>query len=193
MEKQGAKAGKEQGGLGAQGQAVALHQNGNQHRGPKHGEHVLQAQHQHPGRPQGAGVPNGHLSNGRVFFFHLLFSSPQGKPQKKYRHFRRYHRDDPSNPWLGTAAADMTIPPFPCFPLLYRSRPVIARLFPSPHKRTAPGGSGSLAIYPLAGTRSRVASRRAWASWSTSCRVFSGPKDIRSTPSRTPLDRCMAA
>lgn len=81
MEKQGAKAGKEQGGLGAQGQAVALHQNGNQHRGPKHGEHVLQAQHQHPGRPQVQGVPNGRLS--MVVSFSFIFSSPLPRENRK--------------------------------------------------------------------------------------------------------------
>ena len=41
---------KQQGGLDGQGQAVALDQDGHQHRGAEHGEQVLQAQHQHLGQ-----------------------------------------------------------------------------------------------------------------------------------------------
>ena len=43
MEQQGAQTGHQQGGLDAQGQAVALNQNGHQHGGAKHGEQMLQA------------------------------------------------------------------------------------------------------------------------------------------------------
>ena len=43
MEQQGAQTGHQQGGLDAQGQAVALNQNGYQHGGAKHGEQMLQA------------------------------------------------------------------------------------------------------------------------------------------------------
>ena len=70
MEEQGAETGKEQGGLDVQGQAVALHQNGNQNSGAKHGKHVLQAQDQHSGNTQLTGVPNGSLANGGILFFH---------------------------------------------------------------------------------------------------------------------------
>ena len=59
MEKQGAHAGKEQGGLDGQGQSVALDQNGHQHGGPKHGKHVLKAQNQHLGQAQLPGVADG--------------------------------------------------------------------------------------------------------------------------------------
>lgn len=44
-----------------------------------------------------------------------------------------------------------------------------------------------------AGSSTWVAVPRAWASRSTSSWVFSGPKDTRSIPSRTGLDRPMAA
>ena len=43
VEQQGAQTGHQQGGLDAQGQAVALNQNGHQHGGAKHGEQMLQA------------------------------------------------------------------------------------------------------------------------------------------------------
>ena len=43
MEQQSAQTGHQQGSLDAQGQAVALNQNGYQHGGAKHGEQMLQA------------------------------------------------------------------------------------------------------------------------------------------------------
>ena len=59
MEQQRTQTRKQQGGLDGERQAVALHQDGNQHRGAEHGEQMLQAQHQHPGQAQGAGVVDG--------------------------------------------------------------------------------------------------------------------------------------
>ena len=67
MEKQRTDAGKEQGGLDGQGQAVAPDQNGHQHGGPKHGEHVLKAQNQHLGQAQLPGVADGFI----VVHFHF--------------------------------------------------------------------------------------------------------------------------
>ena len=43
MEQQSAQTGHQQGSLDAQGQAVALNQNGHQHGGTEHGEQMLQA------------------------------------------------------------------------------------------------------------------------------------------------------
>ena len=59
MEQQRTQTRKQQCGLDGERQAVALHQDGNQHRGAEHGEQMLQAQHQHPGQAQGAGVVDG--------------------------------------------------------------------------------------------------------------------------------------
>ena len=56
MEEQCADAGKEQGGLNAQRQAVLPHQNGHQNGGAKHSEHVLQTQDEHLGQPERPGV-----------------------------------------------------------------------------------------------------------------------------------------
>ena len=64
MEEEGADTGEEEGGLNAQGQAVTLHQNGDQNGGAKHGKHVLQAQNQHSGETQSAGVTNDLLVGG---------------------------------------------------------------------------------------------------------------------------------
>ena len=67
MEKQGADAGEEQGGLNVQGQAVALDQNGHQDSGAEHGEHVLNAQQQHLG-----GAQRPRVADGFVVFFHRV-------------------------------------------------------------------------------------------------------------------------
>ena len=56
MEQQRAEAGEQERRLDGQGQAVALHQNGHQHRGAEHGEQVLQTQQEHAGQTQRAGV-----------------------------------------------------------------------------------------------------------------------------------------
>ena len=75
VEEQGAEAGEEQRGLDGQRQAVALDQDGHQHGGAEHGEHVLQTQDQHFGHPQGAGVPDGLLTDIRFLFIHISFFS----------------------------------------------------------------------------------------------------------------------
>ena len=62
MEDQRAETGHQQRGLDGQGQAVPGHQNGDQHCGAEHGEQVLQAQHQHPGQAEGAGVGDGFIA-----------------------------------------------------------------------------------------------------------------------------------
>ena len=72
MEQQRAEAGKKQRRLDGERQAVALHENGDQHRCAEHGEHMLQSQHQHFGCAQLAGVVNGFLSK---FFLHVIFPS----------------------------------------------------------------------------------------------------------------------
>ena len=59
MEEQGADAGKEQSGLDVQGQTVLLDQDGDQDGSAEHGEHVLEAQHQHLGGAQLPGVADG--------------------------------------------------------------------------------------------------------------------------------------
>ena len=74
MEEQRADSGEEQGGLDGQGQAVALDQDGHQHRGPEHGEHVLKAQNQHLGDAQHPGVPDGLASRRFVFAHNDLLS-----------------------------------------------------------------------------------------------------------------------
>ena len=61
MEKQGADPGEKQGGLDGQRQAVALDQDGDQHGGAEHGEHVLQAQDQHLGQAELPGVADGFI------------------------------------------------------------------------------------------------------------------------------------
>ena len=71
MEKQGTETGKEQGGLNVQGQAVALDQDGYQHRGAEHGEHVLQTQDQHLRHAKLPGVINGAV----LLMVHDVFSS----------------------------------------------------------------------------------------------------------------------
>ena len=76
VEEQGAEAGEEQGGLDVQGQAVGVDQDGHQHGGPEHGEHVLQPQDQHLGQPQHPGVPDGLAGGGLVFLLaHFTFLS----------------------------------------------------------------------------------------------------------------------
>ena len=72
VEEQGADAGEEQRGLNGQGQAIGVHQDGHQHRGAEHGEHVLQAQDQHLGHAQAPGVPDGRLPDGGSLFFHVF-------------------------------------------------------------------------------------------------------------------------
>ena len=67
VEEQRAQTGEQQGGGHAQ-----PGQSGDQHRGAEHGKHVLDAQHQHFGHAQLAGVVNAGLGNG--FFGHLTFS-----------------------------------------------------------------------------------------------------------------------
>ena len=62
VEQQRAETGKQQRGLDGQGQTVALHQNGDQHRSAEHGKQVLQAQQEHPGDAQLTGVVDGVVS-----------------------------------------------------------------------------------------------------------------------------------
>ena len=70
VEQQRAETGKQQRGLDGQGQAIALHQNGDQHRSAEHGKQVLQAQQEHPGDAQSApGVVDGVVSE---FFVHVI-------------------------------------------------------------------------------------------------------------------------
>ena len=59
VEQQRADTGEQQRGLDGQGQAVAGHQDGHQNGGAEHGEHVLQAQQEHPGHTQLPGVVDG--------------------------------------------------------------------------------------------------------------------------------------
>ena len=59
MEEQGAGAGKEQGGLDVQGQAVLLNKDRDQDGCAEHGEHVLDAQEQHLGYAQRPRVADG--------------------------------------------------------------------------------------------------------------------------------------
>ena len=76
MEQQGSQTCHQQSGLDAQGQAVVLHQNGNQNRCAEHGEQVLQAQNQHPGHAQRACVSDGLLpKDGFLFLVHVLLLS----------------------------------------------------------------------------------------------------------------------
>ena len=62
VEQQRADTGEQQGCLDGQGQAVARHQDGHQHRSAKHGEQVLQTQQEHPGYAQLPGVVDGVVS-----------------------------------------------------------------------------------------------------------------------------------
>ena len=62
VEQQRADTGEQQGCLDGQGQAVARHQDGHQHRSAKHGEQVLQTQQEHPGYAQLPGVIDGVVS-----------------------------------------------------------------------------------------------------------------------------------
>ena len=62
VEQQRADTGEQQGCLDGQGQAVARHQDGHQHRGTEHGKQVLQSQQQHPGHTQLPGVIDGVVS-----------------------------------------------------------------------------------------------------------------------------------
>ena len=62
VEQQGADTGEQQGCLDGQGQAVARHQDGHQHRSAEHGKQVLQSQQQHPGHAQLPGVIDGVVS-----------------------------------------------------------------------------------------------------------------------------------
>ena len=75
MEQKRAEAGEQQGGLDAQGQAVAADQDGHQNGGAKHGEHMLQAQHQHFGDAQLARVVDGLRAQRLFFVFHDSSSS----------------------------------------------------------------------------------------------------------------------
>ncbi len=68
MEEQGADTGEEQGSLDGKGQAIALHQDGDQHGGTKHGEHVLKAQDEHLGNAQLTRVADSFV------VVHLLFT-----------------------------------------------------------------------------------------------------------------------
>ena len=69
VEQQCADTGEQQGGLDGQGQSVARHQNGHQHRSAEHGEQVLQTQQEHPGYAQLPRVVDGVVSE---FFVHVL-------------------------------------------------------------------------------------------------------------------------
>ena len=62
MEEQCAEAGEKQSGLDVQGQAVGVDQDGDQHGGTEHGEHVLQPQQEHLGRAQLPRVADGFLA-----------------------------------------------------------------------------------------------------------------------------------
>ena len=94
VEEQGAEAGEEQGGLDGQGQAVGLDQDGHQHRGAEHGEHVLQAQDQHLGQAQHPGVPDG-LAARRVACRSYCISS-LSRRQKKSNCFFQGKNNCPS-------------------------------------------------------------------------------------------------
>ena len=59
VDKQGAQAGEQQGGLNAEGQSIALHQERHQNGGAEHGKHVLEAQNQHFGQAQLPGIADG--------------------------------------------------------------------------------------------------------------------------------------
>ena len=65
-----AKTCEQQRRLDGERQAVALHEDGNQHCCAEHGEHVLQAQDQHSGGAQLSGVVDGFVSE---FFLHVIF------------------------------------------------------------------------------------------------------------------------
>ena len=71
MEKQRADTGKKQGSLDVQGQAVALDQDGYQHRSAEHGKHVLETQDHHLGHTQLPGVLDGAV----LFMVHDVSSS----------------------------------------------------------------------------------------------------------------------
>ena len=71
MEKQRADTGEKQGGLDVQGQAVALDQDGYQHRSAEHGKHVLETQDHHLGHTQLPGVIDGAV----LFMVHDVSSS----------------------------------------------------------------------------------------------------------------------
>ena len=86
MEEQGADAGKEQGGLDAQGQTILPHQNGHQNGGAKHGEHVLQTQDEHLGHAQGPGVAD------RLIRIHVFSPFLFKHAQKKRQPPRDCHR-----------------------------------------------------------------------------------------------------
>ena len=101
VEEERAEAGEEQSGLDGKRQAVALHEDGDEHRRAKHGEHVLQAQHQHSGGAQLAGVIDGFVSE---FFLHVIFplssdfdvcsyltkrlSAPRGQKKRPVKNYR---------------------------------------------------------------------------------------------------------
>ena len=70
VEQQRAETGEQQRRLDGERQAVALDQNGDEHRRAEHGEHVLQAQDQHSGGAQLSGVVDGFVSE---FFLHVIF------------------------------------------------------------------------------------------------------------------------
>ena len=84
MEEQGAQPGEKQGGLDGQGQAVPLDQDGHQHGGAKHGEHVLEAQDEHFGHAQGAGVADRSLIVHSVLSLFLCIGA-DGLPRAKKR------------------------------------------------------------------------------------------------------------
>ena len=70
VEQQRAETGEQQCRLDGERQAIALDQNGDEHRRAKHGEHVLQAQDQHSGGAQLSGVVDGFVSE---IFLHVIF------------------------------------------------------------------------------------------------------------------------
>ena len=72
VEQQRAETRHQQRGLDAQRQAVALHEDGDEHRRAEHGEQMLQAEHQHAGHAELAGVIDSFLTE---FLFHV-FNSP---------------------------------------------------------------------------------------------------------------------
>ena len=119
MEKQGADAGKEQGGLDGQGQPVALHQNGHQHGGPKHGKHVLKAQNQHLGQAQLPGVTDG---VGVVHF--VLLSLAHKKRRFPLNRQAKIETEEP--PKLMPVSFRMAIPPV-LSEILYQKPPNSAR------------------------------------------------------------------
>ena len=70
VEQQRAETGEQQRRLDGERQAVALHEDGDEHCCAEHGEHVLQAQDQHSGGAQLSGVVDGFVSE---FFLHVIF------------------------------------------------------------------------------------------------------------------------